>query len=274
MQQLSPWGILNETFAIICKRIRVLTVLAAIVYMPTVLVALVAELLGLRHTIQEYLQSGSISLDSLAYVMGLVIITFVSMTIGFAVVSVAVGQHLIDERISVRGCYKRVLWRLVSVIFASVTLLISLFIAVGGVVLILPTLVALAFILYASMTIPVITFEGLKYTDGIKRSFQLVHKELPRVILGLGLIGLLTVGLYVTLTLTLGMIDSIVGKMPMVALFVQLISGLVANCVLTMVVGISITLLYLDVRFRKEKLDLEILKRELTWHPHTAGLTQ
>ena len=77
MQQLSPWGILNETFAIICKRIRVLTALAVIVYLPAVLVALSAELLGLRQTIQGYLQSGSISVESLVYILGLVIVTFV-----------------------------------------------------------------------------------------------------------------------------------------------------------------------------------------------------
>ena len=271
MQQLSPPGILNETFAIIGKRIRVLTALAVIVYVPTVLVTLIAELLGLGDTIQEYLQSGTISLDSLAYIMGLVIITFVSMTIGFAVVSVAVGQHLIDERISVKGCYKRVFWRLFSVIYVSILLMMSLFIAVGGIVLIIPTLVAMAFILYASMTIPVITFERLKYTDGIKRSFQLVQKELPRVIMALALIGLLIVGMVVTLTWALNVVDPIVGKMPMVALLVQLVSGLVVNCVLTMVVGISMTLLYLDVRSRKEKLDLEILKSELTWHTHTTA---
>ena len=140
-----------------------LTVLAVIVYVPTVLVTLVAELLGLGEVIQEYLQSGAIALDSLVYMMGLVVITFVSMTIGLAVVSVAVGQHLIDERISIIGCYKRVLWRLFSVIYVSILLMMSLFIAVGGIVLIIPTLLAMAFILYASMTIPVITFERLKF---------------------------------------------------------------------------------------------------------------
>jgi len=249
----------------------VLTVLAVIVYVPTVLVTLVAELLGLGEVIQEYLQSGAIALDSLVYMMGLVVITFVSMTIGLAVVSVAVGQHLIDERISVIGCYKRVLWRLFSVIYVSILLMLSLFIAVGGIVLIIPTLLAMAFILYASMTIPVITFERLKFTDGIKRSFQLVQKELPRVILALVLMGLLMVGIVVTLTWTLKVADPIVENMPMVGLFVQLVSGLVANCVLTMVVGTSITLLYLDVRSRKEKLDLEILKREFKWRIHTPA---
>ena len=44
-----------------------LTVLAVIVYVPTVLVTLVAELLGLGEVIQEYLQSGAIALDSLVY---------------------------------------------------------------------------------------------------------------------------------------------------------------------------------------------------------------
>ena len=92
-----------------------------------------------------------------------------------------------------------VAWRIYSLLFVSFILTTVLVVGIGGAVLLIPAIASLAFLLFASMALPVSIYEGSKYMAALSRSFHLVKSSWKRVLGGVFLITMLMLGLALVL---------------------------------------------------------------------------
>ena len=126
-------------------------------------------------------------------------------------------------------------------------------------------MLCVVFAVYWSVAQQVSIIEGRKYLDALNRSLQLVRGEWWRVfgitmvflVLGFGLTTLLN-GLF-------GYASSVVGSVG--DSFLRFIGGLVAGTIVAPLLAIAWTLLYYDLRVRKEDYDFNVMSKELGLDP-------
>jgi hypothetical protein len=159
----------------------------------------------------------------------------------------AAAQATIGEQVDVKASYRYGFRRLWSVVLVS--LLVGLIVAVGFVLLIIPGII---FLVFLSVSIPVLVVEGRRGTDAMGRSWNLVKGHFWHV-LGVILVAAVIVGI------VSGLIGSIGGN----AWVARWIFTAIAQIVTAPFAALVSVLLYLDLRARSEALSSETLRREL-----------
>jgi len=251
---------LDETFAVYGRHFWRFVGLVAIVQAPINVLLLAV-----------YLVTGGGATGAVAsFLLG----TLATVVVYGAVVS-ATGQQYLNGEIGIRKCYGRAMWRLISLILISIVM-----IAILSIVLVpmgltdQPTLVMLASLasipvlalaIYWSMAIQAAVVEGHKAVGALKRSFGLVRGSWWRVfgvsmVFGLVAFGLaIVVSVPFTLPLLLAEADLTTG----VSIALRFLGNVAVQTVVPPVIFISGTLLYYDLRVRKEDYSLSTLSREM-----------
>ena len=254
--------ILNETFALMGKEFKSYCGITLLIFVPFNLILMI---LNPSNMMSDY-SGGLISYsDAMSYFL-VALLTLFAITFSFSLVSVATGQQIAFDRISIKLCFERVTWRLYSLLFVNFLIVIGILVAIVGLVLVLPAVGALFFLIFSSMALPVILFEGRKYISAIKRSFQLVRTAWSRVVVGMILVSLLIIGGSILISLPMILVSSTSIEMNQGGVWIavsQYVLGVIANSFTTIVAGIAMTLIYIDLRARTGDLQLERLRFEI-----------
>ena len=235
--------LLNETFAIYGKHFRHLLGLMAVVQAPVALLTLIP-----RADIATYAVVGILSL-------------FASMCVYGATVY-AVGQHYVTGEFRVVSCYLRVWWRMMSILTLTLLLALAVVLAAPLLILVVPFVILFVFFLVA---VPVVIVEGYKPLPALRRSVNLIQGSWLRVA-GVALVLLLVlIGLGLVLQAPVALASWLAARGEPTALsssfeFLGSVAVLIA---VPPVVFIAGTLLYYDLRVRKEDYDYATLSREM-----------
>jgi hypothetical protein len=147
------------------------------------------------------------------------------------------------------------------------TIIAGVGVVLGFIALILP---GIWLLVSWSVFIPALLFEGLSPTRSLGRSFELVRGRWWA-----------TLGLLIVATLISGVIAGIVmrafdalmstslGNHVFPAALIDAVGGAVASAVGLPIQAVMVTLLYFDLRARKERLDTDLLARRLDIEPGT-----
>ena len=245
--------LLNESFAIYVKRFRSLVAVVAVVQVPVGLLGLIPA-----EGVASFVLLSAVSLIASVCVFGAVVF--------------AVGQHYLVGEIGIRDCYRRVWWRLVSllIITAILALLVglgALFVAVGAPPAL--TLVygvgLIVYVVFSSMAVQGTVVEGYRSVGALRRSFALVQGSWWRVFANLLVYFLVATGMMIVLFLPflLATSGATPGDTSVVAVGLRTLGSLIVGVAVPPVMFIAATLLYYDLRVRKEDYDFAALSREM-----------
>lgn len=255
-QTLTPRSLgdlLSETFGIYGQQFRPLIGIAALLHVP---VSLVAFAMGSGAA--SYWTEGVLRL-----LVGIVT---------YAAVAFAVGQHYLTGRVSVADCYSRVLWRVVSLAVLSLVLAVSAGLGAALFFLIVPFFVSLVYLVYWSMAVPAVVVEGMTTAGALRRSFRLVRGSWWRVLGVLVVLSLVMIGLGLMVTAPFAIASWLApGGTTGLSDVIQLLGAVTVSAVVPPVFAIAGTLLYYDLRVRKEDYDMSELSRELGLVAAPAG---
>jgi hypothetical protein len=175
---------------------------------------------------------------------------------------VIISEGYLGQRPDVGAALRHVFQRFVSLLVASI--LQGLLIGVGFLLLVIPGLIFFAM----SFAMPMaVVLEGRRATEAFERSRELSKGHRLRI---LGTLGV-TYVLFFVLVMTLGVVAG--GSLGAVGLGDRALDvvGEVLVVLVSPVVSVVATLLYYDLRIRKEGFDLEIMARELGAAPPAPG---
>jgi hypothetical protein len=208
---------------------------------------------------------GRIVADAVAGLLSIAGATFV-----YGAVVHAVGQQYVVERIDIRRCYTTACERILSLMILSLV-----FFAIAGVVLVPITvsgqslMTGLAFVLvlpavalgfYWSMSVQAVIVEHYKAMGALRRSFTLIRGSWWRVFRLSIVIGLVSLGLALVLSVPFAMIGA--DPSSIIGVSSKFLGSLLVELAVPPVLCIAGTLLYYDVRVRNEAYDLATLSRE------------
>lgn len=232
--------LLNETFAIYARRFWRLTGLVAVVQVPVSLLVLIPA-------------GGVVTFAVLA------IVDLLAIVVVYGLMICATGQHYLMGEMGVGTCYSRVWRRIVSLL--SVALVSAPVIALGAVslVLVFPATAAL------SVAVPAVILEGRKPMAALMRIPDIMRGNWLRVsgitvVILLVMIGL---GLLVQAPFAVASYMAAPEEANALGNSLRFVGGLVTRIATTSVAAIAFTLLYYDLRVRKEDYDLADLSREM-----------
>lgn len=255
--------ILNETFTIYGRRFTKLVTLVAVVQVPLSVMTLLLALIFSNDPV------ASIVLVAIAVGAGM---------ISYGALIFAVGQHYVQDSVSVGRCYTRVLWRVVSMSVLATLLAVLLVLTLaptmfapgdGPSPLALLTLaiafVLLVYLLYLTFATPAVIVEGYRSFAALRRGFNLARGSELRILghllvyglVGLGLIIVIGMPFQLVTVLAFGEEVSIPGQIA------ETIGLLVAGVLVPPVTVIATTLLYYDLRVRKEGYNMSRLTIEM-----------
>jgi hypothetical protein len=256
LPERSLGDVLNETFVIYGRHFTKFLGIAAAVQIPAT-----ATLLLPVGNLTIYIILNLISLFALVTIFGATIY--------------AVGQHYVTDSVTVVDCYKRLLWRGVSmlilgaivVVITGFGVLLLVITPVGGAVLAVLILAALTLTLMLGAYVvpalagPVVIVEGIKAMGALNRMLELVSQSELRIVGHLAVYFLVALGL--SLVLFLPFFLFFPSETGMMSRGWMIVSGIVPALVAPPVMSIAITLLYYDLRVRKEGFDIKILSQEM-----------
>jgi hypothetical protein len=251
---------LDETFAIYAGHLRGFALLVAIVQTPISLVTLlIFQLFGIG--------VATISATAVLGIFGTVFI--------YGAVVCAVGQHYIAGGIKTRVCYASAWRRAVSLgTLAAIAVAVLVVVAtlsrtsesVGmgvALLLIFPAIVLAG--IYWSVAVQAVMVERYKAIGALRRSIELIRGSWWRV-LGITLVIMLAAfGLALLISFPFAIASSVggLGQESVLVTGLKFVGGLIEEIVVPPVVFIAGTLLYYDLRVRKEKYDLPTMSREM-----------
>ena len=238
--------LLNETFAVYGRHLWAFIGLAAVVQVP---ISLLAHFLGNGPT--AYGVEGALR--------------FFGWFLVYGAVAFAVGQQYVTGRITIGQCYMRVRWRILSMTLLSLILAVSILLGAALAVLIVPAIVMFAALVYWSMAVPAIIVQGYKPVDALKRSFGLVRGSWWRVFGITVVIMLVVLGLAIVITIPFAIASWLAAPdgPTVVSNTVQLLGDLTVAAAVLPVAAVASTLLYYDLRVRKEDYSLISLSQEM-----------
>ena len=259
--------ILNETFAVYGRRFKKLVALTAVVYLPLLIIPLLL------------LKPGDPNAESATMVdMVMMVIVVVAGMISYGAMTSAVGQHYVLDEVSVSGCYTRLLWRAVSILLLvslAVLLLMLVFAPLlftsqdGPSPLVLFSLailvVFIAYWVYQTSMIPAVTVEGYRFSGAMRRGFKLARGSEFRILGHLIVYVLVGLGLAILIVLPFLFMSVLVSgeELSLAGGIAQTVGFLVAGVLVQPVTLIATTLLYYDLRVRKEGYDMSRLSLEM-----------
>ena len=249
--------LLDETFVIYGRHFWRFASLAAFVQIPVSLVTLAVFLMDD---------------DSGAAFFALFMLGSLGTIFVYGAVVYAVGQQYVSGGISVRACYARAWWRVVSLavyalILSGITygILLSLAHVTQLVVVASVALVAIVVIVHMSMAVQAAIVQGYKTAGALKRSYSLVRGKWWRIFGILLVIGLVATGLGIVASIPFAIPLMVLGADPgsQAANYIQALGGLAVRTFVLPVIFIAGTLLYYDLRVREEEYDLTKLTQEM-----------
>jgi hypothetical protein len=170
-------------------------------------------------------------------------------------IAVGVSDAYFGRTVDVWSAHGRAFARLPSLIAA--TFLRNLAIFVGLILLILPSLWVAARYL---VTVPALLLEDLGPLKALGRSSELTKGEMGRIFKALLLMFVLYLGFTIAITMAT---TALLSRSPAMA---QVVSAIAQILVLPLFGAIQ-TLLYYDLRIRKEGFDIEVMSRALAGSP-------
>jgi hypothetical protein len=159
----------------------------------------------------------------------------------------AAAQATIGDPVDVEASYRYGLKRLWSVILVSI--LVGLVVAIGFILLVIPGII---FLVFLSVSIPVLIVEGRRGTDAMGRSWNLVKGNFWHAF-----------GVIVVAALIVGIISGIIGAIGGNNWAVRWIFTAIAQILTVPFASLVSVLLYLDLRARGESLSADTLRQEL-----------
>ncbi len=265
---LSLGGLLNETFAVYGANLGRIVLISAIVQVPAALFTLTP-----MPEIVEIFAVGAVSIAAAALVHGSI--------------TWAVAHHYVNGAVDTRACFRRAWWRIRSLgtLFLAAGVAVFgwylLVAAVGGPalpdtsstadasgsanaaanMLALGVFFLLVYLMvYFGFAPQAVIIEGCRPVEALKRSFALVRKRWLMVFGRLILLTLIALGMLVALTLPAALLateepNAIVDTL-------SFLSDTVVAVLVSPLVAIGGTLIYFDLRVRKEGYDAEALAKE------------
>jgi hypothetical protein len=254
--------ILNETFVIFGRHLWQFTLLVILIEGPVVLAFLVW---GDFPTI--FNNQGSLEIDS-ADLARIVLLTFLwlfSLSIVFGAAATAVTQHYLFGRVSIKGCYQRVWWRIVSMSLSALALPVMFFLISATLLFIIPAIAIFVILVYWSVSIPAVVVEGIPGRGALVRSYNLVKGSWWRTF-GIITISLLVgfgFGILVTIPFILIAAVPFLGGNGMVLGVIEFAANFISLGAVPSILFIIGTLFYLDLRVRTENYNIDDLAREM-----------
>jgi hypothetical protein len=178
--------------------------------------------------------------------IGALIAVLISAVLQAAILRAA-AQATIGDPVDVEASYRYGFRRLWSVILVS--LLVGLIVAVGFVLLVIPGII---FLVFLSVSIPVLIVEGRRGTEAMGRSWNLVKGNFWHAL-----------GVIVVSALIVGILSGIIGGIGGNNWAVRWIFTAIAQILTVPFASLVSVLLYLDLRARSESLSAETLRGEL-----------
>jgi hypothetical protein len=263
MQEFRPMGvgdILDTTFRLYRQRFLTFLLIAAIVYVPYALLMSVFQAVQM-HQIQTAHQAG---LDPTVAIMGIIggmlvvlLFTFILMPLCTAALVHNISGSYLGEELTAGQSYARATRRLPALLGTQI--LVGLTVMVGFFLLIVPGII---FSLWFLVVVPVVMLEGKSGSTAMGRSRELMRGNLDKGFI----LAVVVFILGAILQWALAFLAAIVPlPHPAVGVFIQ-------TALLSIVLPIQTapwTLLYYDLRIRKEAFDLEKLAEALA--PTTAA---
>jgi hypothetical protein len=182
----------------------------------------------------------------LAGAIGALIAVLISAVLQAAILRAA-AQATIGDAVDVEASYRYGLKRLWSVILVSI--LVGLVVAVGFILLVIPGII---FLVFLSVSIPVLIVEGRRGTEAMGRSWNLVKGNFWHAF-----------GVIVVAALIVGIISGIIGAIGGDNWAVRWIFTAIAQILTVPFASLVSVLLYLDLRARSESLSADTLRQEL-----------
>ena len=252
--------ILNETFVIYGRHFKRFIVLVAIIQLPVALVA-------------------AIPVDNRIFGIVLNLINFIALTFAYGAAIYAVGQHYVADQVTVARSYSRVLWRGKSVLMLGVVqaALGATFLGLSQVMieteqlLILPVVLVLLaamllYLIYITTAAPAVIVEGYRSLSALRRGFALARRTELRILLNLLVYSLVAMGLLIVILLPFLIVASVTASGEEFTLTGQIavtVGATLASIVVLPVTYIPATLLYYDLRVRKEGYNVSRLSEEM-----------
>ena len=255
---------MDETFSIYFRHFWRFAKLAAPVQLPV----------GIVSILLLELFDGSPLVDTAAFVLAAFVGIFGAIFL-FGAGATAVGQQYVTGKIVLRSCYLRAWWKIVSLAAIAIVAVLFMVVApmamlvadetwlVGAAALVL--IPAFALLVYWSLSVQAVIVEGHKGVGAFRRSSGLIRGSWWRIF-GITLVlGLIATGLRIVATMPFALASIAVNAEPAsnMASSILSIGSVVAGIVVFPVLFIAATLVYYDVRIRKEQYDLTTLSSEM-----------
>ena len=251
-------SLLNETFVIYSKQIWKFMRLVAVVQVPVGLLALFPR-------------------ENVAIFVILDVLGLIALVCVYGAMVRAVGQHYLKGEINIASCYSNVWHRVLSLgaLGAAVavvglgsdylgTTALTGQSAAGAIFFVL-SIPILALLVYSVFAPPAVMMEGLNPIGAVRRSYMLVRGSWWKVF-GVSLvIALVIVGLGILLSIPFALASALagIGEPSAMARAVLTLNSIVVGVAVLPVLFTGLTLLYYDLRVRKEHFDLEALTQEM-----------
>ena len=238
--------LLNETFLVYGRNLRRVIGLGAVLHAP---VSVVGFLLG--NGFAAFLVEGVLRFPASIFVYGAIVF--------------AVGQQYVTGDIGIERCYSRVWWRVVSLAMLTLILSVSVVLGVGLFFLLVPLVLLLVYLAYCLVAVPAVMVEGSSSIEALRRSFRLVRGQWWRVFAIWVVVVLVSLGLALVIGLPFQVISRIAAPEAATTLsnVVEFLGELAIVVAVPPVAAIAGTLLYYDLRVRKESFDIPTLSREM-----------
>ena len=269
--------ILGDTFSIYWRHLRKFIILVAIIQVPIGVIELLMNL---------------VAPNSDWTLLSVSVIDIMASMLVYGAVIFAVGQHFLADDISVERCYVRVMWRIVSVaipaiivgaLFAiviwqatsipgvvepseSVETEVALSVLLGAGMIIAALVALLIFTIYLVAIMPAIIVEGYRAQGAFGRGSQLLDGGKLRTLGHLLVYSFVVLGLFFVLSipsLALGAGAASGEGQTFLTSAIAIVLNRIVSILIAPVTFIATTLLYYDLRVRKENYDLPRLSVEM-----------
>ncbi len=264
LPERSLGGLLDETFTIYFRHFWRLAKLAALVQVPA----------GIVSILLLELFDGPAVTEAMAFIVAAFVGVFGAVFL-FGAGATAVGQHYVTGDIVLGSCYQRAWWKVLSLAVIAIVAVLFLVVApmatlvtdktwvVGAAALIL--IPAFILLIYWSLAVQAVVVEGFSPVDALRRSTILIKGNWWRIFGITVVLGLIATGLRIVATIPFALAAMAVSGEPAsnAAGSILSLGGVIVGVFVLPVLFIAVTLVYYDVRIRKEQFDLTILSREM-----------
>jgi hypothetical protein len=168
----------------------------------------------------------------------------------------AVGKQYLGQNIDVLASLRRGLSKILILIAVSILMMLALMVTAPLMLILIGIPLAIFLVISWAFVFQMVMIEGKGPISALGSSFNLVKGSRLRV-LGIGIVFILIqIGLQILITIATGAIDDV--SQPLAT-----ITSSVALAVISPIMFIGLTVVYLDLRARKEGLTLDTLAMEM-----------